>query len=445
MPMPEQKTTLCTIVSKNYLARARALAESVRKHHPNASFDVLLVDEIENYFDPSKEPFSITLIKELDIPELPRFCFQYSILELNTAAKPTYLKSLLKKGTSKLIYLDPDTLLYSPLTRIEELLDHHSMVLTPHTTVSYPDSEEQSEVALLRAGIYNLGFLAIRNDETCRSMLDWWEKRLYSGCRADLSKGYHVDQKWMDLTPALFNGVFILREPGYNVATWNFHDHKITFENGTYFIGKDPLKFFHFSAFDPFQPERVSKYQTRYNLENIGPLKELFLDYQKTLFRHGFKETVQWPYAFESFDNGVKIPNHLRRAYLHMSGSGQSFGNPFQTTSDSSLYHWWKSQGEIMKREELTDLLNLQEEDWNSQEIESSLENLDLYDWFRRANPKPKWDGKPVTFIKRQIKYWGLQLFMQWLPPLFAKQFVLNRFFMTEIQRLKNTPSSLHR
>jgi hypothetical protein len=96
-----------------------------------------------------------------------------------------------------------------------------------------------------------------------------------------------------------------------------------------------------------------------------------------------------------------------------------------------------------MKKEELTDLLLLEQEDWNPEEIETSIEKLDLYDWFRRANPKPKWEGKPLNFVKRQIKYLGLKLFMQWLPPLFAKQFVLNRFFLTELRRLRNTPSSL--
>ena len=35
----------CTIVARNYLAQAQVLVDSFRRHHPDGTFDVLLVDE----------------------------------------------------------------------------------------------------------------------------------------------------------------------------------------------------------------------------------------------------------------------------------------------------------------------------------------------------------------------------------------------------------------
>ena len=35
----------CTIVARNYLAQAQVLVDSFRRHHPDGTFDVLLIDD----------------------------------------------------------------------------------------------------------------------------------------------------------------------------------------------------------------------------------------------------------------------------------------------------------------------------------------------------------------------------------------------------------------
>src|SRR4051812_9000390 len=54
MPVPMD---ICTIIAKNYLAAARVLAQSFHEQHPSARCHVLVIDEIEDYFDPAQEPF----------------------------------------------------------------------------------------------------------------------------------------------------------------------------------------------------------------------------------------------------------------------------------------------------------------------------------------------------------------------------------------------------
>ncbi len=53
-------------------------------------------------------------------PTCRGFCFQYNVLELNTAAKPYFLSYLLDKtGCQKLVYLDPDILVLHQLDELE--------------------------------------------------------------------------------------------------------------------------------------------------------------------------------------------------------------------------------------------------------------------------------------------------------------------------------------
>ena len=38
----------------------------------------------------------------------------------------------------------------------------------------------------------------------------------------------HYDQRWLDLVPALFDDVHIVRDPGCNVAYWNLPERYVT-------------------------------------------------------------------------------------------------------------------------------------------------------------------------------------------------------------------------
>src|SRR5690349_11492370 len=97
----------CTIVSKNYLSYARVLARSFKQQHPDIPFVVLVCDTIDGCFDPDAEPFDVVLVEDLDIPDFAVFCFQYTVIELNTAAKPYFLEHLFRvRGHRRVIYFD---------------------------------------------------------------------------------------------------------------------------------------------------------------------------------------------------------------------------------------------------------------------------------------------------------------------------------------------------
>jgi glycosyltransferase involved in cell wall biosynthesis len=335
---------VCTIVSKNYLAYARVLAESLRQQHADSHFFVLLVDRVDGQFDPRAEPFSLVEIEQLPIPDVARFCFQYNVVELNTAAKPYFLAYLFEKyGLHKLIYLDPDIMVLHDLNALAALLDEHAIVLTPHMLAPLDDERHPNELDILKSGAYNLGFIALSDRPETQQFLSWWQERLYTRCQANFARGLFVDQRWIDLVPGYFNGVHILRDPGYNVAYWNLHERVVTMRDGQPSVNDGPCYFVHFSGYDPTDPQRVSKYQERFTMADVGDAVQLFEKYGDRLFAHGFETTRRWPYAFGSFDNGVRVPDLVRRIYLKLSDEAVRFGDPFVTAGEGSFYHWLKS------------------------------------------------------------------------------------------------------
>jgi glycosyltransferase involved in cell wall biosynthesis len=320
----------CTVIAKNYLPLARVLADSWRGHHPEAPFFVLLLDTPEGYFDPSQEAFEIVSIEQLGVPDLPGFLFKYSVLEASTAVKPYFMEYLFEScAMDKLLYLDPDILILRPLAAVSELLDRHSMVLIPHITSPYPDAARPNDRDILQAGTYNLGFLGLRNGPTARELFAWWQKKLYHECVVNFSNNLFVDQRWMDLAPALFDGVAILREPGYDVAYWNLHERQITLKADEVFANGLPCYFFHFSGFNPELPADVSKHQDRFAMAEIGEARELFSRYRELLYSRGWPETKDWPYTYGFFSNGVPIPAIARRYYRSLGATVEQLGNPF--------------------------------------------------------------------------------------------------------------------
>jgi lipopolysaccharide biosynthesis glycosyltransferase len=332
----------CTVISKNYLPFARTLADSFITYHKDASFFVLLVDRIDGYFDPSKEKFQLIEVGELDnIEHKEQMFFKYNPMELNTAMKPYFLEYIFKHyPVNKLLYLDSDILITKGLNEIQTIMDTYSIVLIPHITspISINDKALPNEMSFLLAGAYNLGFIGLSKTEESSQFIQWWKERLWHFCLIDIQNGLFVDQKWIDLVPSLFKKVYILKDPGYNVAYWNLHEKKFAIRNDELMVNNMPLFFFHFSGFDPNKMESISKSNTRYKLSDFKELRGFFELYIELLIKNGYYVSRMWPYSHAVYDNGEKIEDRDRRRYWAMGEKVEKFGNPFQTKHSQSFY-----------------------------------------------------------------------------------------------------------
>src|SRR5262249_28426384 len=159
------------------------------------------------------------------------------------------------------------------------------MVLTPHLTGEQDDGRKPGERDILRAGCYNLGFLALSRHPHLENFLRWWQKRLEFGCQVDFAEGLFVDQKWIDLAPGLFEGVSVLRHPGYNVAYWNLAHRNLEQHGGDFLVNALPLAFYHFSGLNLDVPGTLSKHQDRFRLEDVPAVGELVRHYRRAVIR----------------------------------------------------------------------------------------------------------------------------------------------------------------
>lgn len=321
----------CSIIAKNYLPMARVLAESWSRLHPDCPIFVLFLDSPFGFTSPEAEPFQSVFPSELDIPNLRGFLFKYTILEASTAVKPYLLDYLFRRyAIEKLLYLDPDILLLNSLDQLRGYLDEANILLTPHLLSPVPsDSRSLTEHDILKSGVYNLGFLGLRNGLESKRLLRWWSDKLYHHCMVAVEQNLFVDQRWMDLAPGLFAGVRILREPGYNVAYWNLHERSISMADSITVNGGEPLRFMHFSGFDADKPWIVSKHQNRFGMADIGELCKLYLRYRDLLLKHGWNEAKHWTYSHDFFENGVKITPAARRYYWSLGTNVMDLGDPF--------------------------------------------------------------------------------------------------------------------
>jgi glycosyltransferase involved in cell wall biosynthesis len=323
---------ICTIIAKNYAAHARVLARSFVEKHPDGRCSVLVIDEPDGYLDPAGEPFELIRLDEIGLPDAERMAAFYSLLELSTAVKPWLLRHLLDRdGVEAVTYLDPDIRVDAPLAEIERRAVEHGAVLTPHITEPLPrDGRKPSEADLLVAGSYNLGFVALgAAGEIADPLLEWWSERLEDECLIDPVNGLFVDQRWIDLAPSMWPGISVLRDPAYNVAYWNLPQRRLEIDGDGYLVDGEPLRFFHFSGYDPRRPDQLSKYQDRIELRSDLALARICDEYGDELRAAGFEEAIAWSYGWGESAHGVKLDELTRGLYRQGLGSGRLSGSVF--------------------------------------------------------------------------------------------------------------------
>jgi hypothetical protein len=310
----------CTIVSPNYLAYARTLSASYLEHHPTHQFFVLLVADLAQAKRSKFEGlgFIPMLLGEIGLEDIKREGMKYDILELNTNVKPTFMKHLLRTfDLEKLVYLDPDIFVYSPLTPVFIALDKANAVLTPHVTTPIDDGKRPSEQDHLYNGTYNLGFIGVRRSEETERILSWWERRCLDNGFSEGRTGLFVDQKWMNLAPGLFEGVAILRHPGCNMAYWNLHERRLSVgKDGGYVVNDiSALCFFHFSGIVVSDEEMLSKNTDRFTLAEREDLQPMFAAYKAAVLTNREPVGEAIPYGFDTFTDGTVVTRLARRIY----------------------------------------------------------------------------------------------------------------------------------
>lgn len=341
-----------TSAAVNYLPKVRMLCASVKQHHPEFVVHLALADEMPQWLDSRNEPFdTIITLRDLDIPNLRSWVFCHSLVALSTGIKPFVVRHLLEKRECRaVLYFDPDIVLFSRLDDLLEEFEANSILLTPHLTKPELTLEAimDNEICSLRHGIFNLGFVGVRNDEQGKAFTDWWAERCRHFCVDDMGSGLFVDQRWVDLAPVFFEGVKILKSPRFNVATWNITTRELKeTPRGCFMVDGQPLGFYHFTGFDSGAHEVMA---TKYARDNAS-VRTLVEWYKRNIASD--ERAFKTPWAFAGFENGEPITQPHRAIYRLRRDLQESYPDPFQAPKGRRCYYSWFRERASIEHPEL--------------------------------------------------------------------------------------------
>jgi hypothetical protein len=308
-------TIVLTTCSANHLAQAKNMCDSVLRFNPRYRCIIGLVDKVAGRFDVQRfSPHTILEADSIGLEIFDEMKDRYNLFELNCAMKSYFVTHVLETfRPSSVIYLDSDIMVFHPLNVIEEELQTSSFLVTPHTVSLYPpDGLLPGDRDLLRTGIYNAGFYALKNDENARRVLNWLNLKMVHHCYDNPSEGLFVDQKWFNLVPGYFEGVKALLHPGCNAAYWNLHERSVEKRGDEFYVNGKPLVFFHFSGYSLDLPAQVSRHQGRIGMEKMPALVELFRIYHNSLESSGHRQMLSIPYAWKKESFTKKLKRMLR-------------------------------------------------------------------------------------------------------------------------------------
>ncbi len=373
-PQNASKRAIVTICSNNYFPYARVLFFSLQRYHPEASLFLCLADVHQPDLELGIEGVEVIEARELGIPNFADFAFRYDILEFNTAVKPFILRLLIEeRDFEQVVYLDPDIELFAPMTPVfDALAGGADFVLTPHITAPSEFKEFPNDIGVMKAGIYNLGFIALSNGYDVINFLHWWGRRLRFQCLNQAEQGIFVDQKFVDLVPAFYKNVAILRDRTLNVAYWNLDQRRLEQTTEGWFVDGKPLIFFHFSGIIPRNRDRLSKYTVRFD-GNLEPALQSLIDrYIFQLYKFGFGYTFPATYYYGTFSNGIPITNLMRRYYQtleepwledpfetfhnYLNEFSQDLPNSSPSVLTNFMYFLWQQREDWQREFSLQDL-----------------------------------------------------------------------------------------
>ena len=370
------KKVAFTICAKNYIGLAQVLEKSIKKYNDDVNFYIFVVDEfVESdrsiIGDKSELPNNIIVAKDVlnyTAEKWSEMSFKYNLTEFCTSIKSMCFSYLFEeKQYEKGIFFDPDILIFNSLDSIFDNLTSYSIILTPHVLNVNSISKKIRDNDMLNTGVFNLGFVALKNNEVSSRLLKWWDERLTDYCYIDYYEGYFTDQKWMDFIPGYFNkGELLVSDNlGMNVAPWNFDERELVIEDNVFYIndridGKDlvPLLFTHYSGFD-YGMLILGKihHTTVRGLQVFNDLLPLFKEYEKVLNESSFKNYLKMKYSYSQYDNSSPILNVHRRLYRRLLNDEKINGNPFNT-DDKSFYSLLKDHKMVAHQSSAIDKSN---------------------------------------------------------------------------------------
>lgn len=403
------------------MASALTLGESVMKYNPDVDFNILVSDKLDFELEIANKRIKIFEIEKLNLEAIAVQAFMYDVVEFATAIKPFFFNYLLREmGYEKVVYLDPDIWVMDSLDEVFDLLERFNFLLTPHIVDIEVKSSINKEKHILNRGVFNLGFLAVKQSDNVYRFMSWWDSQLKNNCFRD--EELFVDQKWVGYLPNYFDDFYVINSKAYNIADWNYHERPITYINSEYFVHNvnkknEKIKIFHFSGIKQQSPKSFfSVVDTVIDKQQKSVLSRLIKEYQKELAANGYDKYSKMKYQYNFFENGERILLIHRRIFRQYHERGLDFNAPFSCES-TGFYNLLK------KRRLLSHIKN--------NNLKNERNNLHQKILFKK-DEITKQQKLLYFFMRLLMKVIGIQRYTVFITKLKQNCSIDNQIFLTE-------------
>ena len=292
-------TTYCSYLDVSYLPRFIALVESMAPLRPGDAIKVLALDNsVEEFFRAYPIPgLEVTKLTDFEsaFPVLSAAKKDRTALEYVFTLTPFLIKYHLERSFegTLVVYLDADLYFFDSPQKVVDELGTSAIGFMPHRF------NARIAKKLSKYGLYNVGWVGIRNSKTGRECVDWWTDRCLEWCLDTPIDGKYADQGYLDKMPMLFSEVKVLENRGFNLAPWNTSGQRFSKDiQGNVLINNEtPLVFFHFQGLT-----KVGKWMatSQLNYRSNAPAE--------------LTELVYKPYLV-SFKRAEEVVNHYSDVY----------------------------------------------------------------------------------------------------------------------------------
>lgn len=299
---------ICTVIARNHLPQARVLARSYAENNRDEPCSVLLIDDPQRAIADRSEPFEIIRPEQLGLERFDGMAAMYDLRELAAALKPLLLRHLLERDREPLACVDADVRFFCDIDEITHLVASERIVLVPHG-----------------------GFVAVAPGDDTGRLIEWWRGRL----------SFSLDE-----VSTVTSRFHVAGDSGLNVGYWNLDERVVDRHGATYMVNGVPLRFFHFSGFDPARPYALSSHQTHIRLPDQPALAALCQEYADALREAGFDREREERWMYARLADGTSLTAELRRLYGEGERTGAFTRSPFTDAGTAEFVAWCQSPAE---------------------------------------------------------------------------------------------------
>lgn len=280
------KRYFCTHFDINYTPHARSLAESLFAVSPESELITFCMDDQSFESLTNNRPQNVRPIHYSDLeaafPNLLSAKNNRTKVEYFYTCSPAICNYVLNhlEGINEVTYLDADLYFFSNPEPIFSELGNASVGIIEHKFSIFTKRN-------IVYGIYNVGWITFRKDANGLACLNSWTNNCIDWCYQRLEGNKYADQKYLDYWQRDFEGIYVIKNIGANLAIWNISNYRISYRNNSVFVNDNELIFYHFANFKQIESNTFKTDLSRVFVRCTGVIKNnIYMPYILTISKY---------------------------------------------------------------------------------------------------------------------------------------------------------------